>query len=445
MGQIVLISPEKISGKMAGVGIRYWNFAIELSKWADVILAAPNSDFPRAESFSIASYNHRAMAALIAKADVVVVHGHISNLYFDSVRAVPTVVDLYDPFMIENLNYFHTLGRKVYNYDYKTLMRQLALGDFFLCSTEHQRAFYLGMLCAMGRLDPDDYCLDPNLSKLIGRVPFGVPQNEPKRSGKALRGVLDGIGAEDKVIFFGGIYDWYDPETLLKALEIMLPQRGDLRVIFVANPNPELTPQLKYGRAMEFCGKRGWLNKFTFFIDWFDYSARQDYYLDCDLSVVTHRPGLETDLSMRTRILDYLWAGLPVVCTEGGEMSYLLERWGAGVAIKPGDFSGLAAVLSRLLDDERLRRAMAQEGMSKVRHEFSWAKVVEPLVDFCLAPRISKPCDLNAFFCSFNRHAAATHFSGLAERVLRSASKSGAGRLLKGLAGRLYHNFSSNI
>lgn len=421
MGEIVLITPEKIRGKMAGVGIRYWNFATELSKWADVVLTVPNSDFPKADSFRVLSYSARSMAEVAAKADTVVVHGHISNLYFDSVKSVPTVVDLYDPFLIENLNYFHALGRKVYDYDYRTLMRQLALGDFFLCSTERQKAFYLGMLCAIGRIDPDAYCRDPNLMGLLRCVPFGVPDHEPKRSGKALKGVLKGIGPDDKVIFFGGIYDWYDPETLLKALEVMLPRRGDLRVVFVSNPNPESTPQVKYGRAMELCRKRGWLNKFTFFIDWFDYSVRQDYYLDSDIAVATHRPGLETDLSMRTRILDYLWTGLPVVCTEGGEMSDLLEKWGAGVTVKPGDFSALAAALGRILDDEQLRRTMAQEGMRKARQEFSWTKVVEPLVDFCRAPKISNRCDPDAFFGPF----------------IQAAGKSSVRRLLRGLAGRL--------
>ncbi len=49
------------------------------------------------------------LAALRRWSEAVVLHAHVSNLYFDCAdpgEPRPLVVDLYDPFPIENLNYF---------------------------------------------------------------------------------------------------------------------------------------------------------------------------------------------------------------------------------------------------------------------------------------------------------------------------------------------------
>jgi hypothetical protein len=43
------------------------------------------------------------------------------------------------------------------------------------------------------------------------------------------------------------------------------------------------------------------------------------------VGVSTHRDHLETRLSFRTRMLDYIWAGLPIVCTDGDHFASLVR------------------------------------------------------------------------------------------------------------------------
>ncbi len=45
--------------------------------------------------------------------------------------------------------------------------------------------------------------------------------------------------------------------------------------------------------------------------DWVAYEDRGDYLLEADAGVSTHFAHIETEFAFRTRILDYLWAGLP--------------------------------------------------------------------------------------------------------------------------------------
>ena len=44
MKNILLISPDSINKKMAGPGIRYFNFAIELSKYFNVTIYISNKE-----------------------------------------------------------------------------------------------------------------------------------------------------------------------------------------------------------------------------------------------------------------------------------------------------------------------------------------------------------------------------------------------------------------
>ena len=59
------------------------------------------------------------------------------------------------------------------------------------------------------------------------------------------------------------------------------------------------------------------LDKSVIFGDWAPYDLREAYLLEADVALTAARDLAETRLSFRTRVLDYLWAGLPVVATDG--------------------------------------------------------------------------------------------------------------------------------
>ena len=61
------------------------------------------------------------------------------------------------------------------------------------------------------------------------------------------------------------------------------------------------------------------------FNDWVPYDERALYLMEADLGVSTHHAHLETRYAFRTRMLDYLWARLPIVCTEGDHFGDLVR------------------------------------------------------------------------------------------------------------------------
>src|SRR5674536_385521 len=61
-----------------------------------------------------------------------------------------------------------------------------------------------GQMAALGRINPATYDEDESLESLIAVVPFGVGSTPPVHTRPAIKGVVPGIGPDDKVILWGG-------------------------------------------------------------------------------------------------------------------------------------------------------------------------------------------------------------------------------------------------
>ncbi len=393
--RIVLICPEPIRGCIQGIGIRFIEMAKALGALHETVLWTCNADIPGdigvpAEPFPSGDQ----FTSELARTDAVVIHGHISERYFDTLRSCripspPLAVDLYDPFLIENLQYTAELGEYVFYRDRAVLFRQLSLGDFFLASSEIQRMFYLGIMTGTGRITPQVYHSDRSGDRLIAIAPFGVePVSETalQATDGKLKGQVAGIAAGSIVIFFGGIYDWYDPETLINILDEIIESFPALSVVFSVNPNQETTPQGVFKKIRDFSDSKGWIDRHVFFIPWFPYRDRFAYLRDVDVAICLHKPSLETSLSLRTRILDYMNAGIPIIATEGGEGSRILKEAEAALLIPPYDEQALRNATTSLLKDVVMRQTLGAKGRNWVQNNMTWEKSLRPLMEYCSNP-----------------------------------------------------------
>ena len=130
----------------------------------------------------------------------------------------------------------------------------------------------------------------------------------------------------------------------------------------------------------------GLTGKHVFFNhDWVPYERRGDWLLEADIGVSTHLDHVETAFSFRTRVLDYLWAGLPVVSTAGDAMADLIDAHGLGATVPAGDPHALASALGDLLDDAD-RRESCRTAVAQLAATFRWSVSLEPLVRFCGSP-----------------------------------------------------------
>jgi len=131
----------------------------------------------------------------------------------------------------------------------------------------------------------------------------------------------------------------------------------------------------------------GVLDANVFFNDaWVEYADRQNYLLEADIGVSTHRAHIETTFSFRTRILDYLWAGLPMVVTAGDHFAELIEREELGRVVPAGDVAALADAIEETLFDAAFRERVMRN-VQQVAQRYTWPVVLAPLIHFVNDPK----------------------------------------------------------
>lgn len=393
--RVVVATADTLASTMAGPGIRAWRIAGALAAAHDVNLVTTGHCDLTDPRFGISHVDDRRLAELVDGADVVIFQGWVmANRPWLADADVTMVVDIYDPMHLEQLEQGRDApvegGRwNAVSGANEILNQQLRRGDYFLCASAKQRDFWLGQMAAVGRLNLVLYDEDNALRDRMRVVPFGIEDEPPERRDGALRGVVPGIGPDDEVIIWGGgIYNWFDPITLVRAVDRLRHRRPHIRLYFLGtkHPNPEIPEMRMAVAARRLARDLGLLGVHVFFNDsWVAFDERARYLLDADVAVSIHKEHIETEFSFRTRILDYLWCSLPIVATSGDSFADLIRRDGLGIVVAPGDVDGLEAALEQLLADDVLRREISRR-CEAFAEQFRWSDVLQPLVEVCRAP-----------------------------------------------------------
>lgn len=398
---LLIICTDNIASKMAGPGIRYFEIANQLADICDVTLAIPNiTDIEHSKlNFKFLTYNVDKPQNLINKfneSDVVLIHGMIlekiqSLKHMSKDRIM--IVDLYDPYTIENLEIHKSRSleskMEIHENDLKTLNNQLEIGDYFICANEKQKDYWIGMLSALNKVNPREYELSNKLEKLIGVVPFGISTNDPVHERSAMKEKVKNLKTDDKVLIWGGgVWNWFDPLSLIKAINNISKVREDVKLLFlgVKHPNPEIPEMEMTRKAIELAEKLGIKDKYVFFnMDWVEYNDRQNFLLESFAGVSCHFDNLETRYSFRTRILDYLWAELPIISTEGDYFAEDVVKNNLGLVVKYNDEKSISEAILKLVEDEKFYRDV-KENIKKYREQFKWNVAVQELREFCKDP-----------------------------------------------------------
>jgi GT2 family glycosyltransferase/glycosyltransferase involved in cell wall biosynthesis len=454
--KIVVATGDTLTPKMAGPAIRAWQIASALSLEHDVELVTVGTCEVSHPRFRVRSVTANELRQLERWCDVLLFQGFLMHEHpFLRSSTKVIVADIYDPFHLEQLEQGRDHGedfrRQVVQSSTAVLNDQMLRGDFFLCASTKQRDFWLGQLAALGRVNSLTYDEDETMESLITVVPFGVSDTPPVHTRKAIKGVIPGIGVDDTVILWGGgIYNWFDPLTLISAVGRLRQRRDDVRLFFLGlkHPNPHVPEMRMAVAARALADQLGLTDTHVFFNeDWVAYDDRQNYLLEADIGVSTHLDHVETAFSFRTRILDYLWASLPIVATRGDALADLIEAESLGATVPAGDVEALEEALFRLIDDEEFAE-LCRKNVARVAPEYGWNRVLEPLLEFCRAPRRAPDLLDPALVSAMFRELAVVRREGQGWRhdinLLRFYLRAGGARLVLGkIAGRYRRRLES--
>jgi len=399
MNKALIITLEPIGNRMAGPAIRACELSKQLALSMPTTVFSPYKTDHIPETISgncqfVSGKGKNSLLSLASEHDILIIQANVLKQY-PQLKGLQKflVVDLYDPFLfnihIQYANQPASIASASFRLMHKLLEKHMLAADFAICASERQRDYWLGRFCALGRINPALHNFDPSLRKLIDVVPFGLPLTPPRAIGQGPRALFSNIREGDPILLWaGGIWDWLDPLTVIKAIAILKEKFPNIRLVFMGrkSPNPQVGTMDMVARTEHLAEELGLLNENVFFPkDWISYQERASFLLQASIGISAHFDLPETRFSFRTRLLDYFWANLPIVTTRGDELADLIEAKGAGFSLDYQDVGAWVNCLTQLLVDPALQQR-CRESSAAISESFTWDKVARPLSNYCEKP-----------------------------------------------------------
>jgi glycosyltransferase involved in cell wall biosynthesis len=184
------------------------------------------------------------------------------------------------------------------------------------------------------------------------RMKRGTPRPELRRGRAHLCCYLGVMGPQDGV------------DTLIRSIGIFVHELGRTDTTFALLGFGDCVPGLK--RQTEELG----LEDYVVFTGRADNAMIHDYLSTADLGLSSDPMNPLNDVSTMNKTLEYMAYSLPVVAYDLVETR--VSAGGAAVYLPPGDESGYARSLSRLLDDSARRAALGAVGRLRIERALSW-------------------------------------------------------------------------
>ena len=378
--KILIVCNDHIGKTMAGPGIRAWELAQAFTRAGHnvaVLSRHLEPDFSSNNLAFVGTASFHSLCTWIRWSDCVIQAGRPVSILLSVLFRKKILFDQYDPVIFEFLekrtgSISQRLGKKTMLLLWRLRQRIiLRFGAGFFVANEKQKDLLIGQMTILGH------------TKKLGSVtvlPFGLPGAKPVKDRSVLRGTK--IKETDFLLVWGGgIWDWFDPFTLLQALSKIKSQRDDIKVYFpgLKPPSPDSQKMAVVDRFLGEAGQLGLLDKTVFVnLEWTPYGSRADYLLEADAGISLHRDSMETRFAFRTRMLDYLWAGLPIIASKGDSWADVIDQCGLGTTVSPGDVEGLEKALLAMADDVMFRKR-CRERIKAIADEYAWDALAERL------------------------------------------------------------------
>ena len=386
--KLLIICSDVIGERMAGPAIRCVEMAAVFSAKFIVTVVAPEIHEASIGGFQLAVSTTENVNRMAVDADIIIFQGPALIRYpvLKSVNAV-LISDLYCPVPLE----YHqssdmvdpVLRIETSLHVSNDVAFQLQYADYFLCASNRQRDFWLGALAISGRINGLRWPIAAraDISDLISVMPFGVSDKEPVRSGSGIRAMFSIPDNEFVAIWGGGVYEWFDPLVIINAIAFLNSTGKKCHLVFVGikHPNAGIGRHDMCSKAIALAESLGLMGKLVHFnYGWVDYYSRHNYLLDADVGVSAHFNNPETRFAFRTRMLDYLWCGLPIVCTEGDVFGELVRSEGLGFSVGYEDVDAWILALDDLMLHKERRNLFAARS-AEYGKGYRWSVLVEEL------------------------------------------------------------------
>lgn len=384
MKKILLVTNDVIGDTCAGPGIRYIELGKELvRKGYEVTVLGKTPSFANPQPFHYFSLTLGNLITFLKTSECLIIRGGdpfvtllvllfsknkkiVADLYTFTHFEVPHIItrSFWGKYILELRKVFHVSKLKLY----------CKCFNKFWVANERQKYFLYGVFYSM-KTSPEQ--------KDIAVIPFGYPSVKPVKHKSVLRGVIKDIHQDDFLLIWGGgVWDWLDPITLVKAMSQISKIDKKIKLYFMGIKAPSgYVPER--GKEMIHLAQELDLLNHNVFINnaWVPYNERLDFLLEADAGISLHPRSLETIFSFRTRNLDYIYCGLPMIHSQGDIWADFIERNKIGLVVSHDNDMELSQTILSLAKNRSLLSEM-KDNIENIFTEFTWENIAEKATCF---------------------------------------------------------------
>lgn len=309
-------------------------------------------------------------------------------LYATKLRTqVPVWMDIYgDPLTIMQAAYYRAQSDRGLPTSIAFMRQVLQFGDAFsTCGTPQKHAL-VGELAMVGRLNR--YTFGYEFAHVI--LPGTMPSSSSASVQKRPRTFLSQYGIHDNdfvVLWCGGYNTWTDVDTLFRALEKAMSQNATIQYVSVG-ANTYDAPDNVYARLLQMIEQSKFRDRFHM-LGWQPWRDIPKYYAESDLGINIDALHYETLYGTRTRLVEMIAAGLPVITSTGAELSYFLRDRGAALTFEIGDWEDLGCKISMLSIKPEKCSELANAAYEVAESELSFATTTTPVRTWVRNPQLA--------------------------------------------------------
>ena len=217
---------------------------------------------------------------------------------------------------------------------------------------------------------------DFNLEDKIKVIPCGVNLKRFRKInlGNA-RNYINHFSEKDKIISYIGRMDWRKGiETLIMAFPLVLKRLPELNLSIIIvggkiGKKGNIADKKETARLKDIAKKLK-IEKKVLFLGRRDQSKLRYYYSASDIFVI---PSYYEPFGMT--VLEAMRCGVPIIASNVGGLSYIIQNGKTGIFFPPGNYRILAEKIIRLFKNEKLKNKLTKNAEVIVKENYSWNKI----------------------------------------------------------------------
>ena len=383
--RVWLLYPDRIGKVLTGPPVRIMEIARQAAASGHtVVLATYSCEQPLPPGVEWRRLDARLVDEIPQSGDAVLVSGEIpARIVWSVARSgIPFHVDSFNMAAIEVLEMKDAIPEKAWRREISNRLlkyRTLWLGcERAYISTPSQLAFLGGALANFR--DAISIDLARRLPDKCELAPMGI---SPDSMGEIPNPYPDDLKGRPILLWGGGIWSWFDIDSLLKAMLVLKGRRPDVALWFLAGRDPSgmAVYEAPFEKAQAQARELGLLGTNVFFNERkVTPELLPGYVRHCAAGVMANPLRMEAWCSWRTRLLDLLGAGKPLFAMGHDPLSERMARLGAARLRSSGDIEGLAADIAEVLGNPAALGTM-EDASRNLGSTMAWETTLRPILD----------------------------------------------------------------